>query len=116
MPRTIELPDDPAAALHILRTASAEGPIVVFKASPTCPISHKAQWEFKNYLKGLADDDPLITVTIDVLDRRSLARGLTSALQIEHQSPQALWFEAGELSWHDSNGNLTATYFGAKRG
>ncbi|MAE45669.1 MAG: hypothetical protein CMJ86_02145 [Planctomycetes bacterium] len=115
MTHSLELPEDPVKALALLRAASADASVVVFKRSPTCPVSHKAEWEFKKFLQSLPEKDNLIAVTIDVLARRSLARGLTAALEIEHESPQALWFEAGELSWHDSHGALTAACFGTKR-
>ncbi len=46
-----------------------------------------------------------------MIAERPLARGLTSALDVAHQSPQALWFTAGELAWHDSHGALTRARF-----
>lgn len=115
MSQALELPEDPEAALNLIRAASVEAPVVVFKRSPTCPISHQAEWEFKRFLNGLASSDNLIAVTVDVLDRRSLARGLTASLGIDHQSPQALWFEGGELTWHDSHGALTLAQFTSMR-
>ena len=111
MPESFDLPEDPDAALDRLRSASTEGPVVVFKRSPTCPISHKAEWELKSFLQGLDPDDDLIAVTVDVLAQRSLARGLSRALGINHESPQTLWFEGGELIWHGSHGALTQTQF-----
>ena len=49
------------------------------------------------------------------LAERALARGLTTELGIEHQSPQALWFAHGELVWHDSHGAITALALAANR-
>ena len=48
---------------------------------------------------------------VDVLAERGLARGLTAALGITHESPQALLFEDGELLAHASHGVLTAAWF-----
>ncbi len=47
----------------------------------------------------------------DVIAQKLLARGLTAELGIRHESPQALVFQAGELSGHASHGTLTAQWF-----
>lgn len=111
--RRLTLDPDPAAALAALRDASRSGPVVVFKKSPTCPVSHRAEWEFKSWLRGLADAAPLRYALIDVIAERPLARGLTELLAVKHESPQALWFERGELTWHDSHDALTQARFEA---
>jgi bacillithiol system protein YtxJ len=109
--RQLTLDQDPAVALAALLELSRERPVVVFKKSPTCPVSHRAEWEFRNWVKKLAPDDPVRTAVVDVLAERSLARGLTEALDLQHESPQALWFEAGALKWHGSHGALTEARF-----
>jgi bacillithiol system protein YtxJ len=48
---------------------------------------------------------------VDVIARRGLARGLTAALEIQHQSPQALVFRGGECVAHGSHGQLTRDWF-----
>lgn len=48
-----------------------------------------------------------------MIDQRPLARGLTSALGIEHESPQGLVFVAGRLNAHASHDKLTADWFEA---
>ncbi len=109
--RLLTLPSDPAEALAQLREASAEGDVVVFKKSPTCPISHRAEFEFKTWWKSVPEDSPIRAAIVDVIAERALARGLTSELGIQHESPQALWFRGGELAWHDSHGELTQARF-----
>ena len=111
MTRSLDLPADPADAVRALAEASAEAPVVVFKRSPICPVSHRAEFEFKQFLKGLAEDDDLGVVDVDVIGEKPLARGLTAELGIRHESPQALWFRGGELVWHASHGELTAAAF-----
>lgn len=110
-PRELPLPADPDAALAALREASAAADVVVFKKSPICPTSHRAEYEFKRWLAELDAADPVRIAWIDVIEERPLARGLTAALEVEHQSPQALWFTGGELAWHDSHGALTCARF-----
>jgi len=111
--RALELAAEPAQALAAIVAASQAAPVVVFKKSPTCPVSHRAEWEYKSWLKTLPPDSPIRTALIDVIAERPLARGLTAALDVQHESPQALWFEGGVLKWHGSHGALTQARFAA---
>ena len=102
----LSLPSDPSEALDALRKASHAGPVVVFKFSPICPVSHEVQRHFTSWLEGL-DEGARPTVSwIDVVGERPLARGLTAALEVKHESPQALWFTSGELTWHASHHDI----------
>lgn len=56
----------------------------------------------------------LALARVDVLSDRALARGLTAELDVRHESPQALWFSAGELVAHESHGALTAAWYDAR--
>ncbi len=105
------LADDGATALEQITEASRAAPVVIFKRSPICPISQRAENEFDAWLAELAPDAALHVARVNVIQRKPLARGLTAALGIEHESPQALWFQAGALAWHDSHGALTADRF-----
>lgn len=48
---------------------------------------------------------------VDVIGERALARGLTAALDVQHESPQALVFSDGELVTHGSHGTLVRAWF-----
>ena len=48
---------------------------------------------------------------VDVIAEKPLARGLVAALDIRHESPQALAFRDGECAWHDSHNALTVEAF-----
>ena len=113
MPHTLELPADPAAALEVLREHSRQRDVVVFKKSPICPVSIRAEFEFRTWLRGVPADAELTVAEIDVIEERALARGLTAALDVKHESPQALWFRGGDLAWHDSHGALNQARFAA---
>lgn len=116
MSRRFDLPADAAAAVQALRDASEERDVVVFKKSPICPVSTRAEFEFLTWAKGLAETDAVSLAVVDVIAEKPLARGLTKELGIEHQSPQALWFRGGELLWHDSHGALTQARFAEAMG
>lgn len=111
----LQLPADPAAALALLRNASAKVPTFVFKKSPRCPVSFAAEDEWRDFLKSHAVS-AMAVAEIDVVNERPLARGLTELLGIRHESPQALLFRAGAVVWHDSHATLTAEAFAQKLG
>ena len=112
-PTLLSLDGDPEAALNAIRAASHSHPVVVFKQSPICPTSRWAESEFDTWLNGLGAEAALGVARIDVIGERALARGLTKALGIRHESPQALWFAAGELTWSGSHSELTGDRFRA---
>lgn len=109
--RTLSLDADPAAALAELRETSTEHPVLVFKKSPICAVSFAAEGQLEHWLATLGEADDLALARVDVLAQKPLARGLTAELGIAHASPQALWFEGGELVWHGSHHLLTAERF-----
>ncbi|NNE10268.1 MAG: DUF2847 family protein [Gemmatimonadetes bacterium] len=104
------LPADPAEALATLQKLSENGPVLVFKRSGRCGISHWAESELEQFLQSYRGSLPTL-VFIDVLGERALARGLTAELDITHQSPQALLFADGELKWVQSHHGLDSDGF-----
>ncbi len=108
MSREIKLPADPGQALEALCEASADGPVVVFKHSPICPVSTAALHRFRSWLAGVDPGAKLGVAHIDVIAERELARGLVAAVDVRHESPQALWFAKGELTWHGSHTGIDA--------
>jgi len=111
MPRHLALDPDPARALDAIREASREHPVLVFKKSPICPVSHRAEGQYVQWQASLTDADDVQVADIDVIAEKPLARGLTKELGIDHESPQALWFVKGELAWHGSHDELTLARF-----
>jgi len=107
----LALDSDPGRALQAIRTGSGRRAVLVFKHSPICPVSHRAEAELETFLAELAAPAELAVARIDVIAQRPLARGLTALLEVRHESPQALLFEAGELVWHGSHGSLTRERF-----
>jgi bacillithiol system protein YtxJ len=107
----LKLPSSAARALELLREASRDAPVLVFKTSPLCGASFQAEDELRQWLASRASHLPLKLAEIDVIRERGLARGLTAKLGIRHESPQALLLADGELRWHASHGDLTAAGF-----
>jgi len=111
----LELAPEPDAALEAIRAASRTRPVLVLKKSPICPLSDWAERELRAWLETSSADGVAVAL-VDVLGERRLARGLTERLGIRHESPQGLWFEAGELVWHGSHRDLTAERYEGLRG
>ena len=101
---------EPERALAALRASSRARPVLVFKRSPFCPVSGHAEEELAAW-RSAAHGSDLGLAVIDVIASRALARGLTAALGVRHESPQALWLAGGELVTHASHGALTAEWF-----
>ncbi len=101
----LPIPADPLGALAHLRENSIRSVVMVLKRSPTCPISHAAEAEWRNFLPSAPA--PTLIAEIDVLAEKGLARGLTAALGVRHESPQVLVFANGDLVWHASHDAIT---------
>ncbi len=100
----LKLPQDPSDALDLIRKESTGRiPLLVLKLSPTCGVSRLVESELKKWLDDCDFRDRFQVAVIDVIGERELARGLTSLLGIEHQSPQAILFRGGEVKWHGSH-------------
>lgn len=79
------------------------------KHSNTCPISASAFEEFKK-LHYERDFDGYYLV---VQDHRELSNYLSEEFGIKHESPQAFYFDHGEVKWHDSHGSITLSNLAA---
>jgi bacillithiol system protein YtxJ len=86
-----------------LQETSQQEAVLVFKKSPICPTSRWAESELDNWLSARPESPALKLAVVDVIKRRALARGLSSALNITHESPQVLLFVDGSLIWHESH-------------
>ena len=100
---TLQLPDESGEALQALQAASHETAVLVFKKSPICPTSFWAESQLLHWLSTRPDDPDLKLAVVDVIKQRGLARGLSSELNITHESPQVLLFVDGSLVWHESH-------------
>jgi len=76
----------------------------LFKHSPICPISRTARAEFEMFKLDYPD---VPTLFVDVVNSRTLAREIADACGVHHESPQALLFEDGTVTWHASHSAIT---------
>lgn len=86
------------AALDRSRTA----PVILFKHSQTCGVSHMAR-------AGLVEGDlPAPVLEVVVQRDRPLSDAIASRLGVRHESPQVFVVANGAVTWHSSHAGVTA--------
>jgi len=79
--------------------------VLLFEHSPRCAISARARDQYDAFLRA-HDDVPALFV--DVVADHATARGIAELAGVQHESPQAILFEAGVPVWHCSHDAITA--------
>lgn len=77
--------------------------VFFLKHSNTCPISASAYDQFDNF----AYERDINAYYCIVQDARELSDYIEAKTTIKHESPQAFYFNHGEVTWHDSHKNIT---------
>ena len=81
---------------------------ILFKFSPTCPISHSAESRAMQWLDSLSDNASIAMACIDVIAARALSRQIAEELNVQHQSPQAIRLSPqGQPIWDASHGSIS---------
>lgn len=86
-------------ALNALFTKSEQEPVLLFKHSLTCPISHGAHEE----MSLMPDEVNMIVVQ----DSRPLSNEIETRTGIEHESPQLIILKDGAQVWNAAHGDIT---------
>jgi bacillithiol system protein YtxJ len=84
--------------------------VLLFKHSPSCPISAGARQQYEAFRKQFPD---VPTMFVDVVGDRSTARGIAERTGVRHESPQVILFERGRAVWHASHDQITAASLAA---
>ncbi|MHB1225775.1 MAG: bacillithiol system redox-active protein YtxJ [Gemmatimonadaceae bacterium] len=93
-------------SLAELEEALRETPLLlVYKHSGACGISTTA-WREIAHLEQAAPSLPIFL--LDVIEQRALARAVAAALDVHHESPQAILVRDGTVIWHGSHFAVTA--------
>jgi bacillithiol system protein YtxJ len=96
-----------------LASALSAPRFLLFKHSPTCPVSAAAFAEYERWARAHPD---FASGWIDVVQERALARAVAERTGIRHESPQALLLAAGEPRWHAAHHAITAAGLGEAAG
>lgn len=97
------------AELDAILQESHQHPVLLFKYSPICPISHAAVAELDVFRN--VGQTQMALYRIDVIGARPLARSLAEQIKVKHESPQAIVFHNGKPIWNASHGALTREAF-----
>ena len=84
-------------------------PVMLFKYSPVCPVSHRAAHEHDGW-KNI-ETRQISSYEIDVVGSRTVSQYIAEQSGVKHESPQALLFDKGKVVWHSSHWDLTSHAF-----
>lgn len=84
-----------------IKKQSEDKPVVIFKHSTRCGISHMAQ----HNLEGRWDFQPeeLHFYYLDLIRNRPVSNAVAETFDVRHQSPQILIIRNGEVDYHTSH-------------
>lgn len=86
------------------RAASEEAPVLLFKHSSACPVSARALDE----MATLATETNLPAYKVVVQDARPVSNAIEAALDVRHETPQAILLRDGQPIFHTSHFDVTA--------
>lgn len=87
--------------------ASTEKPVVLFKHSTRCPVSHAANKVYLDFIYEHDDDEALFTY-LDLINHRDISNAMAKELGVPHESPQAIVVKDGKPVWNASHFNIKA--------
>ncbi len=85
----------------------SESLAVLFKHSPTCPVSWMAHREVSRFREGQPD---VPVYLLSVRQRRDLARHIADRTGVRHESPQIIIVQEGRVTAFASHGEVTAEF------
>lgn len=85
--------------------ASAEKPVLLFKHSTRCSISSMAL----NRFEANMDPEKATCVYLDLLSYRPLSDEIAQLTRVEHQSPQAILINHGEVIYSATHTAIDAS-------
>jgi bacillithiol system protein YtxJ len=101
--RNLSSPGDFQRLLEV----SEERSVMILKHSTRCPVSRRAHGEFLRYAEGAAGRG-IECAAVLVVESRELSGAIATALDILHESPQAILVRGRRAVWHDSHGGVTS--------
>jgi len=90
--------------IEALFERSRQVPVLVFKHSLTCPISHHAYDEFRRFAASGAAGAEL--ALIEIQNARPASAAFAERSGVRHESPQAILLRDGDVAWHASHGAI----------
>lgn len=81
-----------------------KGTFLLLKHSLTCPISKAAYEEYAEFMQTHADLEGALLI---IQESRPLSAYVAEQTHVKHESPQAILFNKGNVTWHASHWKIT---------
>ncbi len=82
--------------------------IIIFKYSPTCPVSYSIESMFDRWCGGIPEEANVTCAKINVVSARPVSQYIAKEFDIRHESPQLIWLSAeDEIKWQGSHYGIT---------
>ena len=92
--------------LDQIRQKSFEHPVVIFKHSTRCPVSHMAlSWFERSWSQE--EMGPVEPYYLDLIQNRPVSNKVAEEFGIHHESPQLLLIDKGECTYHRSHSSIS---------
>lgn len=89
---------------------SESSKVAIFKHSTRCGISKMVLKNFENEVDILCPENMLFYF-LDLIKYREVSNAVANSLKIQHESPQLLVIEKGNVISHSSHSNISASEF-----
>ena len=107
------LPLTESEQLQSIVQESHEHPVLIFKHSTTCPISAAAKAKVERQWPDASLPADATIYYLDLLKHRPISGQIASELDVEHQSPQLLLVQDGQVRYHASHMGIRLSEAGA---
>lgn len=99
--------------LRAIVQESHEHPVLIFKHSTTCSISAAAKAKFERQWPDASLPADTALYYLDLLRFRPLSGQIADEFGVQHQSPQLLLIQDGEVRYHASHLGIRLSEAGA---
>jgi bacillithiol system protein YtxJ len=80
--------------------------IIIFKFSPSCPISLRKESEFDDWVS----QREIEYVKVNVISERDISNKIAEIFNIKHESPQIIFIENGKPAYFASHYDIDLKY------
>lgn len=92
--------------LEDIKKVSNDQPVIIFKHSTRCPVSHMALSWFEKSWK----EEEMENVTpyyLDLINHRGISNKIAEEFDVQHESPQLLVIRNGSCTYHTSHSSIS---------
>lgn len=92
--------------LEEAKRLSADQPVIIFKHSTRCPVSHMAlSWFERSWNEE--EMEGITPYYLDLISYRNVSNKIAEDFGVQHQSPQLLLIRNGQCTYHCSHSSIS---------